>query len=234
MSSINTGHWMGRLFGTVVTLLGVLLLGTPCHADLIIQVQDAQLAYGSEGFIDILISSNGTDNLLGFSAVIENSTADTVHGGVKFVSPVIDASTISASGGYVFLGDSSGYNVAATGGFPATEVTVNDNAAVNPYVVLGSTTKLLTRLKISHNGNSSAVGETFQISFLNAHVSTSFVDEFGNSLSFDGSSDFTGTVTIVTPEPSTVGLLLFGSVGFAGLRFRRRGRQPTSAQQSAT
>jgi hypothetical protein len=212
---------------------GVLLLGTPCHADLIIQVQDAQLAYGAEGFIDILISSTGTDNLTGFSAVIENSTADTVHGGIKFVSPVIDASTISASGGYVFLGDSSFYDVAATGGFPSTEVTVSDSTSVNPYVVVGSTTKLLTRLKISHNGNSAAVGDTFQISFLDAHVSTLFVDDLGNSLSFDGSSDFTGTVTIVTPEPSTVGLLLFGSLGIAALRFRRRRLQSASVQQSA-
>jgi hypothetical protein len=229
MSSINTGHWMRRLFATVVTLLGVLLLGTPCHADLIIQVQDAQLAYGSEGFIDILISSTGTDHLFGFSAVVKNTTPDYVHGGLLFVSPIIDASTISASGGYVFLGDSSGYDVAATGGFPSTEVTVSDSTDVNPYVALGSTTRLLTRLKIWHNGNSAAVGDTFQISFLDAAGSTLFVDDSGIALSFDGSSDFTGTVTIVTPEPSTVGLLLFGSLGFAALRFRRRRLQSASA-----
>jgi hypothetical protein len=227
---------MGRLFATVVTLLGVLLLGTPCHADLIIQVQDAQLAYGSEGFIDILISSSGTDNLMAFSAVVQITTPDKVHGGIRFVSPVIDASTISASGGYVFLGDSSLYDVAAPSGFPDSSVTVSDSTASSNDVVLGSTQKLLTRLKISHNGNSAAVGDTFAITFQST-TPTEFFDAAGaitnTPLPFDGSSVFTGTVTIVTPEPSTVGLLLFGSVGFAGLRFRRRRRQPVAAQQSA-
>jgi len=223
---------MVRLFATVA-----MLLCSQCHADLIIQVQDAQLVYGSEGFIDILISSSGTDNLMNFSAVVQSSTPDNLHGGIRFVSPVIDASTITAAGGYVFLGDSSLYDVATPSGFPSTEVTVSDSTASLTDVALGSTFKLLTRLKISHhNGVSAGVGDTFEIDFLDSSPVTSFFDAAGNTLSIDVSNlstRLTGTVTIVTPEPSTVGLLLVGVVGIAGLRLRRSRLLSTVAQRSA-
>ncbi len=110
---------------------------------------------------------------------------------------------------------------------------MSDATTISPYVVVDATTKLLTRLKISHTGSSAAaVGDTFDITLSIGGV-TSFVDDNGFQLQFDGSSEFTGTVTIVTPEPSTVGLLLVGVVGIAGLRLRRSRLLSTVAQRSA-
>ncbi|MFN5906401.1 MAG: PEP-CTERM sorting domain-containing protein [Planctomyces sp.] len=76
------------------------------------------------------------------------------------------------------------------------------------------------RLLVKHTGGFGAVGETFQIEFLDTHGGTSLLDGAGLPSLFNPASDFAGTITIVTPEPAFGGLLALGSIG--GLVWRRR------------
>ncbi|HAV31886.1 MAG TPA: hypothetical protein DCX79_07745 [Planctomycetaceae bacterium] len=77
------------------------------------------------------------------------------------------------------------------------------------------------RLLVKHTGGFGAVGETFQIKFLDTHGGTALLDGAGLPSPLNlASSDFAGTITIVTPEPAFGGLLALGSIG--GLVWRRR------------
>ena len=214
----NCRRWLSACAG----LLLLLAFSTTCFGDLIIEVQDAQIAYGGSGYVDVLISSDGSDNLAAFSADLKITTADTANGGIRFGSPVIDASTVTSPFSYVFFGDSIGYTVNPTNGsFPDNEVNVSDATSSFTNVTVDSTKRLLTRLLVTHTGGTfAAVGETFTVGFL----SGDFLDDSfltGPGLAAAGQK-YTGTITIVTPEPTTGGVLLCGGVGVVLWRRLRR------------
>ncbi|MFN5730521.1 MAG: PEP-CTERM sorting domain-containing protein [Planctomyces sp.] len=192
------------------------MIATVCRGDLIIQVHDAQIAYGGSGFVDVTVSGGAADDLSAFSAQMKITTAATLNGGVEFVSPFFDPSAVTSPIPYVFLGDSDGYNVAYV---TADEINVGDATDSGNSVSLNSTF-LLMRLLVKHTGGFGAVGETFQIEFLDLHGGTALLDGAGLPSPFNPASDFAGTITIVTPEPAFGGLLALGSIG--GLVWRRR------------
>lgn len=192
------------------------MIATVCRGDLIIQVHDAQIAYGGSGFVDVTVSGGAADDLSAFSAQMKITTAATLNGGVEFVSPFFDPSAVTSPIPYVFLVDFVGYNVTYV---TAEEVNVGDATGSGNSVSLNGTF-LLMRLLVKHTGGFGAVGETFQIEFLDTHGGTELLDGAAPSPFDRSSSDFAGTITIVTPEPAFGGLLALGSIG--GLVWRRR------------
>jgi len=64
------------------------------------------------------------------------------------------------------------------------------------------------------NGTFAAVGETSTVEFLRALPGIEFLDSGGakSNLATTGQK-YTGTITIVTPEPTTGGVLLCADVG---------------------
>lgn len=217
----NCRRWLSACAG----LLLVLAFSATCFGDLIIEVQDAQIAYGGSGYVDVLISSDGSDNLAAFSADMKITTVDTANGGIRFGSPVIDASTVTSPFSYVFLGDSFGYTVIAkNGSFPDNDVNVSDFTSSSNNVIVGSTKRLLTRLLVTHtNGTFAAVGETFTVEFLTPVLPGSFTDSsLTNAVFAAAGQKYTGTITIVTPEPTTGGVLFCCGVGVVLWRRLRR------------
>lgn len=202
----------------LVTTGFYLMDGSACRGDLIINVQDAQIAYGSSGFVDVTIRSTTGDNLDSFSAQMQITTPANANGGLEFDSPAFDASGVTSPFSYVFLGDTFSYNVSS---ISSTEINVSDFTNSGSGVSLTGT-YLLMRLLVKHTGGSGAVGDTFDLAFLDTDGGTEFRDSAGNLLSFAGASDFTGTITIVTPEPAFGGLMALGVAGYIVWR-RRRG-----------
>lgn len=200
-------------------ILFVLACSAGCRGELIIEVQDAQIPYGGSGYVDVLISSNSSDPLSAFNARINITPGGSPNGDLQFDAVPFDASAVTSPFSYVFLGDSAGYFV---GGPLPYEANVSDATLSASDVTLGGTKRLLARLAVTHvGGTSAAVGETFSIVF--DDTASSFLDSSLSSRSLAGSGqDWTGTITIVTPEPSTGVVLLCAGAGVVLWRRRKR------------
>lgn len=201
-------------------ILFVLACSAGCRGELIIEVQDAQIPYGGSGYVDVLISSNSSDPLSAFNARINITPGGSPNGDLQFDAVPFDASAVTSPFSYVFLGDSAGYFV---GGPLPYEANVSDATLSASDVTLGGTKRLLARLAVTHvGGTSAAVGETFSIVF--DHSTSVFLDSLSppaRSLAGSG-QDWTGTITIVTPEPSTGVVLLCAGAGVVLWRRRKR------------
>lgn len=218
------GVWGREMFerrGWVSACAGILVVlacSAGCRGDLIIEVQDAQIPYGGSGYVDVLISSDSSDPLFAFSARMNITPGGSANGDLQFDAVPFDASTVTSPFSYVFLGDSAGYSVARPLPY---EANVSDLTASSSDVTVGGTKRLLARLAVTHvGGTSAAVGETFSIVF--DDTASVFLDSSSSrSLSSSG-QDWTGTITIVTPEPSTGVVLLCAGAGVVLWRRRKR------------
>lgn len=201
-------------------ILFVLACSAGCRGELIIEVQDAQIPYGGSGYVDVLISSNSSDPLSAFNARINITRGASANGDLKFDAVPFDASTVTSPFSYVFLGDSDDYVV---GGPLPYEANVSDATLSASDVTVDGTKRLLARLAVTHvGGTSAAVGETFSIVF--DHSTSEFLDSLSPpARSLASSGDWTGTITIVTPEPSTGVVLLCAGAGVV-LWWRRKRR----------
>jgi len=218
------GVWGREMFerrGWVSACAGILVVlacSAGCRGDLIIEVQDAQIPYGGSGYVDVLISSNSSDPLFAFSAKMNITPGGPANGDLHFDAIPFDASTVTSPFSYVFLGDSGGYVVA--GPLPY-EANVSDLTASSSDVTVGGTKRLLARLAVTHvGGTSAAVGETFSIVF--DDTASVFLDSSSSRSLASSGQDWTGTITIVTPEPSTGVVLLCAGAGVVLWRRRKR------------
>lgn len=202
-------------------ILFVLACSAGCRGELIIEVQDAQIPYGGSGYVDVLISSNSSDPLSAFNARINITPGGPANGDLQFDAVPFDASAVTSPFSYVFLGDSAGYFV---GGPLPYEANVSDATLSASDVTLGGTKRLLARLAVTHvGGTSAAVGETFSIVFDADPLISSFLSSSSSSATLAGSGQkLTGTITIVTPEPSTGVVLLCAGAGVVLWRRRKR------------
>jgi len=206
--------WVSACAGILV----VLACSAGCRGDLVIEVQDAQIPYGGSGYVDVLISSNSSDPLNAFSAKMNITPGGPANGDLHFDAVPFDASTITSPFSYVFLGDSGGYVV---GGPLPYEANVSDSTASPSDVTVGGTRRLLARLAVTHvGGTSAAVGETFSIVF--DDTASVFLDSSSSRSLASSGQDWTGTITIVTPEPSTGVVLLCAGAGVVLWRRRKR------------
>lgn len=187
-------------------------------AGIIVDIQDATISAGGTGFVDVLISSTGTDDLVNFQVELQLS-APTVTGSLRFNAVQSDSETTAQSPldyDYVFLGDSINF-FAVRQNPDEQRVVAGDSASSNRLI--GGTQLLLARLELEHFAFSPlAVGETFTVSLLPA--GTYFEDELG-PLTLDSFNSGTITVTsAAVPEPASATVLLAGSA--VGVWWKRK------------
>ncbi len=208
--------WVSACAGILV----VLACSAGCRGDLVIEVQDAQIPYGGSGYVDVLISSDSSDLLLAFSAKMNITPGASANGDLQFDAPGFDASTVTSPFSYVFLGDSAGYSVPVPLPY---EANVSDITSSSSDVTVDGTKRLLARLAVTHvGGTSAAVGETFSIVFDADPLISSFLSSSSSATLASRGQDWTGTITIVTPEPSAGVVLLCAGAGVVLWRRRKR------------
>jgi hypothetical protein len=205
-------------------LILVAMISSPASAGIIVDIQDATIAAGGTGFVDVLISSTGSDDLASFGFEFQIS-APTVNGALRFSAVQSDSETTAQSPldyDYVFLGDS--INFSAVRPDPDEQRLVGGDAA-SANVSITGTQLLMARLEIEHVTGTplAAVGEMFTVSLLPG-PSTEFFDQDWNSVNLFSSSS--GTIIITSaaavPEPGAASVLLASSV--VGLWWKRRQR----------
>lgn len=205
------------------TLVVAAAISSSVSAGVIVDIRNATVSAGGNGFVDVLISSTGTDDLVNFQVELQLS-APTVNGALQFTAVQSDSETTAQSPldyDYVFLGDS--INFFAVRQDPDEQrLFAGDSASANRQI--SNTQLLLARLELEHFGLSPlAVGETFSVSLLPA--GTYFEDELG-ALTLDSFNSGTITITpAAVPEPTSVTVLLAGSA--VGLWWKRRKRRQT-------
>ena len=206
-----------------------LICSVPAYGAIIVQVQDASIAAGGTGFVDVLISSDGLtgpDDL--YSAVYQFKIDGlAVDGDLTFQSTQSDSETTEpGASGYVFGNVPTG-NFAAGSNTPFLLLDGSDFRGLLPPVTLTTTQQLLARLELQHTQLSpSAVGNTFTISLENNAFTDFQSDDGGTPATLDpiSFSSF-GTVTITSaavPEPGTFVALTIAAASFCGHRLRRR------------
>jgi hypothetical protein len=238
------------MFKQLSFILLWLIASTTASAGVIIQVQNATITAGGTGFVDVLISSTGTDNLsvMQFDFRISGNAA---NGALQFRNTADQSNSeqgVSFPIAYVFLGDTDPANWFANRQATPTELLGGDSTASFSGVAIDGTQKLLARLEIEHITGTplAAVGDSFTLSLWNDlgisdtfdDDSTFFLDEGLNPLVFDTDStpntlgspsaflNF-GTITVtadsaVVPEPGTFAIFTIGGIVFAGRKYRRR------------
>ena len=240
------------MFKQLTLILLSLTASTTASAGVIIQVQNATITAGGTGFVDVLISSTGTDNLLlaQFDFRISGNAA---NGALQFRSTADQSKSeqlVNSPFAYVFLGDTDSANWFANQQATPTELLGGDFTVSTTGVTLDGTQKLLARLEIEHISGSplAAVGDSFTLSLWNADQgnadpiddSTLFLDDMFNPLMFDIDStpntlgappafqNF-GTITVTSiasatvPEPQhSFAILAIVGIAFARRKYRRR------------
>lgn len=219
-----------KFLATFQFVPALLLLSSASWADLIVDIQDASFSPGGTGFVDVLISSNSTDDLGRFSAKFQ--ITQTSGGGVLAFQNDFDLNSADADrqtnsersdGNYVFggtLGTDASF-VSQQVGNAQTLLQIDRSSA---DVTLDGGTKLLARLELTHLlPAGTTTGGTYEIS-LASDPFTRFQLLNGEAVtiaaqSFD-SANF-GTITVsAVPEPSS-GLLLLSAFGIGMFRRRR-------------
>ena len=207
-----------------LVFITLVILCTPVQSDIIVDVQDASIAANGSGFVNVLISSNGTlTDLIGSFGFEFEISAPTVNGALRFSAVQSNSETVATAPDYdyVFLGDST--NFIAIRQDPDEQRLVGGDAASANVNIAGGPF-LMARLEIEHFTGTplAAVGETFTISLVPG-VNTDFLDE--NLASLTQGIHSSGIVTITSaavPEPGTWGVLLAGSA--VGLWWKRRSK----------
>jgi hypothetical protein len=214
----------------------IITCSAPASAAIIIQIQNATIAAGGTGFVDVLISSTGTDSLAsaGFDFRIMGPIG---NGSLRFRSTAQQSNSEQSASAppeahdYVFLGDTDPGNFFAVRQLDETRLLGGDSTFSGTNVMLDGTQKLLARLEIEHVTGTplAAVGDTFTIGLWNDEGdafdpyddSTLFLDDALNPLTFDlnstpstlampGSFLNFGTITVTAaavPEPGSFVIL---------------------------
>ena len=224
----------------LLCLCVLLPVPAPALGDIIVDVQNASISAGGTGFVDVLISSTGTDNLFltGYHFEITGSVA---NGALQFRPNAFQTNaqqSVVAPVPYVFAGDTDSGNFFANRQDPTlTQIIGGDNTLSGTGISLTSTQALLARLQVEHVTGTplAAVGDTFTVKLINddngtpvdfTDDSTQFLNDTLNNLTIDPLSYFgSGTITIASaavPEPSTFAVLAIASAAVIGKRLRRR------------
>ncbi len=245
---------LSLMFKSCVFAICLLASSVCANGAIIVQVQNATITTGGSGFVDVMISSAGSDNLYAAGYEFE-ITGDILNGSLRFLpsfdpgdplNPLNQSSSEQSVSGprpYVFRPNTSVDNFYANLGTSETSLLGADFGSVAANVTLNSTQRLLARLEIQHitSTPTAAMNDTFSIMLKNTSQTVfSSVDNQGTvadisddiitQLDIDGSS-FTnvGTITFnstAVPEPGTLGVLSLAAVAYFGRRLHHRRRRP--------
>ncbi len=241
----------GIVFGLLTLALAA--WAVPARAELTITIGSAQIAQGTTGTVDVLISSDNNDQLNSFSFELQISGPNEL----QFVQPSGDTWVTSTNPQYLLqnatlaydaslTGDSvsnngSGKNNQYDGTNQTTTTDVNNNVIPGPDVTLATgVSYLLVALQLDTTNTS--VGDQYTISLAPGSGTGSVNDGTPNFFdTLDSSSNevansgipYTsnpGTITIVgasVPEPGSLVLGLGATAMMAGVGAvrRRRGRK---------
>ena len=114
------------MYKTFLLGIAILFSSVPAYGAIIVQVQDASIVSGGTGFVDVLISSDGTDNLYSAGYDFQIFGLNINNGSLIFrqsfnpLSPLDPANqtnseqTVNTPNPYVFLGDTDAGNFYAS------------------------------------------------------------------------------------------------------------------------
>lgn len=224
---------MPRTLSLALYLLAILVcpIATPTQAGLIISIQNAQFTEGSNGSIDVLISSSTPIELTSYSFefLIEQVGATTSE--LRFADPQSDSQLLSSN--YVFAAGSYKRDGDPSNGIPpdaigsvGTKNFINDSfigldfATSTAYPMIGSQPSLLATLDfVSGPGVlGTKAGDEFRIRLVSGPF-TDFTDENFSSIDYSSTD---GKVQIISavPEPSSLSIFLLAAVPLCRKLFR--------------
>lgn len=193
------------------SLIAALLLWTAVsvsRADVVVEVESRLLPYTGTGLVDIYASSNSTDLVQSFGIKLQILGSSTA-GVLKFVDP--QTYDTQSHPDYIFSGNTDVANWSSNVGVDFLTLTLGDFTLDGAdYSLTGR--RLLARVQVEHltADPGQTVDDIYTISVVD-DGSTFFADLGSNFSTFSSTS---GNLTIITPEPSTLGLLAIGGVGW--------------------
>lgn len=208
----------------------------PAMAALVIDVRDAMIGPGGTGFLDVYVSSTGTNIVGTANYAFQIGNIGTPASALELVDP--QSLSANSQSDYLFADD-----LDPLGLFVISQTTsaieAGDYSASGNGVTVDAMSKLLFRFDLQHvlgPGQSAAQSNGEQFSFtLIPGAGTFFLDETGLDITIDPSSRLSGVVSVnatAVPEPSITGLLaIAGVVGGWRLRRKRLQLQPAVANQ---
>jgi hypothetical protein len=226
---------------SIAAVLACLALGSVARADFVITVNDAMIAQGSQGFVDVTITSTNPagspvpDNIASFSALFQISPIAS-GGRLMDLIPInqIDLFPPNYTGGLPYVLGTDMFFANGNPGGPPDPSQMLPGAAddggfgdVNMQVPVGGA--LLVRLLLRPEGGSLTPlqGDTFSISLVPSSGQGSFIDNTNFADADLNTTPFTsvsGTVTIgprAVPEPSATAMACGIFLVCAGLGARR-------------
>ncbi|MFO1001949.1 MAG: hypothetical protein U0936_16560 [Planctomycetaceae bacterium] len=218
-------------------------------AEIIVEVQNASIAAGGTGFVDVWISSTSSDDLYssGYEFEITATGPNGIsNGSLQFRADIDQSNSEQVDAGppdYVFFGDTDPGNFSATRQDPdTTRIVGGDIKSTAINATLDTTQRLLARLEIEHLTGTplAAVNDTFSIMLKNS-LFTEFQsvnnqgtvgdlsDDTYASLTIDAVSYANvGTITITSaavPEPGSCVALSIASAAVVACQRRRAARR---------
>lgn len=227
-----------------VWIAGVLLLVLfeglrPVAAGLVVSIADTTVQAGASGAVDVHLSSSGTDLLQSFEVEFQITPVGATSTTLQF-APTGNQPDPTASGNYVFSGDSAGFVPAVDPlgtTVPYDTFVGSDFTASFADIAVGTSPVLLARLQIADllPIGGVAPGDHFQIALapgsgdssglLSGTSNTGFLDAAFDPIEF---TSHAGTITVgpasSAPEPSSVTMLALSLICVAlcrRLRWRR-------------
>lgn len=195
------------------------------EAALVIDVRDAVIGPGQTGFLDVYVSSTGTNIVGTANYMFQIGNIGSPASALELINP----QTLSANGqpDYLFASDLDPLGLFIFSQ-TASEIEVGDFSASGNGVTVDSMSRLLFRFDLQHvlgPGQSAdqAIGDQFSLTLLPG-AGTFFLDESGVDIAIDPSSRLSGFVTVnatAVPEPGITGLMLMAGV-VGGWRMRRK------------
>jgi hypothetical protein len=221
------------LKGGLASALVLLALASTARADLVVAVQDLNLAAGGSGYVEVLISYSGS----GLSAINQTSfqfqittTGSTLMAFTDSPNPASDP-TFQRSN-YVFAGSTGGVPNSGdvANGFPLGSAFASSGSPVKDQFSGGdffnasgdatvTSNQILAELPVTAATGVFApnAGDRFTISLVGS--GTSFMDSSNNSLAYTSTP---GTVSISAASPEPGSLLLTGFAALSGFAFLYR------------
>jgi hypothetical protein len=143
-----TSNLTAKEMRTTILSVVLLLMAAPVQADLLIDVLDAEIISDGTGFVDAMISSEGTDLLAVTGFAFDITDVGTPIGDLRFSDPQLltEVSLVD----YVFKDDSGGFTSVVSNSPANTTMAGGDFSLSNVNVTVTTPQRLLVRLDLEH------------------------------------------------------------------------------------